>query len=1153
VAFVALSTSLASAVKTKAPAAPSAKAKKPAADRNKSAEYQKAVRATKSLISYYTFDGETANDSVARNHGKVVGSGAKYTPGAVGKAICFTAKTALVEFGYVPAFAFKGGSGTVELLLNHSGHTGGTNYVFAQRSGWAPNSMRYGFCLPELTSMIVASRGSRANLARERLVVTQNQWHHLAVVYEDGKFVRAYFDGNRMNLSGQVPLVKAADKFTFHLGATNAKPDWECWSGRFDELAIYGAAIDEKTIVRHAKLAGCLRELVQKAPPKKPAPAPRSTVEFDTKPVRAAVQDLAVAFGDRYPKAGEYLKGLDGLDRLKEEAGSDASMLKELDTKFAVLRRKALISNPLLAEYPIVYILRPQYPHGGSHAIDTMYHTDEEDNLVSTGQYTPGGALKVIHFGKGGAAKTLVEQKEGMVREPDIHFDGKKILFSMRKTKNEDFHIWEMDADPKKVMKEGGANLRQLTSLKEASDIDPIYMPDDAIVFTSTRDRKYNMCSRDVAANLYRMQYDGANINQITMNTLYDNHAALMPDGRILYARWEYVDRNFGDAHGLWTVNPDGTAQAVYWANNTHSPGAVFNARVIPGTNKVLCIFGPHHNWLWGSMAIVNARLGMDVDAHNRKPIIKIWPANHINLIGRSGYDHFGMRTRPRYCDPYPLNDKYFLCSKETGRGVQMGLFLVDVFGNEIMLHSEGKSPWGCYDPMPLKPRKRPPVIPVRRDYKENNGLISIQDVYVGTHMKGVKRGSAKYLRVVEAPPKEGWSWGNWGGQGFQAPGMNWHDFTAKRILGAVPVEEDGSAYFEVPSDKFIFFQLLDESGMMMQSMRSGTILQSGEAVSCIGCHEDRLQAPPASRTATMAMKRKPSQLKDWYGPTRSFSYTREVQPVFDKHCVKCHDFDKDAGKTLVLAGDRNPYFNASYVSLSLWHKKRIRCVGGGPAAIQQAYSWGSHPSLLSKIIRPMSAEEVGKLNAREKLLRGKHKKVRISKEEMDRINTWLDLNGVYYPEYLTAYPGKYAEMNQLSGRCPLDVKQLGRLRALTGVNVGGLRHNSRRLGPQISFERPELSPCLARLKENTVPYKEALAIIRAGGEMLKKKPRCDMPGFVACERDLRRMDRYRWLRSVERQFRDAVRDGRKLYDKDIPAWNYEKKQPTDGPAKATN
>ncbi|MFA7003041.1 MAG: hypothetical protein WC429_03290, partial [Verrucomicrobiia bacterium] len=204
-----------------------------------------------------------------------------------------------------------------------------------------------------------------------------------------------------------------------------------------------------------------------------------------------------------------------------------------------------------------------------------MFQTGE----INTSKFEGGSALKTIDFAKGGEVKTLIESADGVVRDPEMHFGGTKIIFSMRKNIQDDYHIYECNAD--------GSGLRQLTFASGVTDIDPLYLPDGSIAFSSTREPKYCMCNRHIMANLFRMDADGANIHQIGKSTLFEGHGALMPDGRILYDRWEYVDRNFGSAQGLWTVNPDGTSHAVYWGNNTMSPGAVLDARVIPGTERV--------------------------------------------------------------------------------------------------------------------------------------------------------------------------------------------------------------------------------------------------------------------------------------------------------------------------------------------------------------------------------------------------------------------------------------------------------------------------------------------------------------------------------------------------------------------------------------
>ena len=478
-----------------------------------------------------------------------------------------------------------------------------------------------------------------------------------------------------------------------------------------------------------------------------------------------AIRDLSTTFGERDSRGQDFLSRLKVIEHRRAQGDLGAC------ADFVALQREALIANPLLLDQPLLFIVRPQY-RSSYHAIDTLFHSDE----ANMRDFQGGGAMKVIDFAAGGKVRSILEVPEGIARDPEVHFSAERIIFALRRHARENWHIWEISV--------AGTGLRQLTADPDVCDFDPLYLPDDTILFSSTREPKYNQCSQDIAANLFRMEADGANVHQLDRNNLFNNQASLMDDGRILYARWEYVDRNFGDAHGLWTTMPDGVNHAVFWGNNTAVPGAAYTPRQIPGTSKVVCIFGPHHDHLWGTLAVIDRRLGIDGPAG----VIRTWPADAVQQIRTGGpfdCDH-ALNTRLKYADPYPLSEKYFLCSRMTGREWEMGIFLVDVFGNEILLHVEGP---GCYDPMPLKPRTRPPQIPPRRDFEETEGFFYVQDVYQGTHMQGVKRGAVKSLRVVEAPEKRTWSPGKWFGQGYTAPAMNWHGLENKRILGTVPVE----------------------------------------------------------------------------------------------------------------------------------------------------------------------------------------------------------------------------------------------------------------------------------------------------------------------------------------------------------------------------
>ncbi|MCK5863428.1 MAG: hypothetical protein KAH38_13140, partial [Candidatus Hydrogenedentes bacterium] len=585
--------------------------------------------------------------------------------------------------------------------------------------------------------------------------------------------------------------------------------------------------------------------------------------KIDMKAIQSAVEDLIQRYPDRLVSVetttvqfAEFKNRVVRLRKLlsKHADGVTKKMLEE--ARLLLLEKQSiLLNNPLVTKYPILFVVRHQYKVD-HHNTATIFQTGE----VNTGSFTPGGALKLIDVKAGGTVTTLMITEQGMFRDPEVSFDGKRILLSIRQNIDDNYHIYEITVDT--------SSQRQFTAAPGVSDIDPIYLPGGDIIFSSTREPKYCMCNKHIMANLFRMHGDGANIHQIGKSTLFEGHPSLMPNGRIIYDRWEYIDRNFGDAQGLWTVNPDGTNHAVYYGNNTWAPGGVIDARSVPGTDQVVCVLGSCHDRPWGAIALLDQRQGID----GRDAILHTWPESAINLVdtgaGKTdyGFDIF-KQVNPKYEDPYPLDEKYFLCSRMTGNGEEMGIYLVDIFDNETLVHAEAP---GCYDPMLLAPKERPFSVQPKRKFDASPGYFYVADVYEGTHMQGVERGTIKYLRVIESPEKRFFNENSWGGQGVQLPAMNWHNFVNKRILGTVPVEEDGSAYFEVPSDSFLFFQVLDENGMMVQSMRSGVMVQPGEKLGCIGCHDNRRAAPPSfPEKVPLAVRYAPKKLQGWYGPPR--------------------------------------------------------------------------------------------------------------------------------------------------------------------------------------------------------------------------------------------------------------------------------------------
>ncbi len=796
--------------------------------------------------------------------------------------------------------------------------------------------------------------------------------------------------------------------------------------------------------------------------------------------LRLAVEAMISEFGDDYPQGETFLAQLTAIE--SSEPFDQVALEK--------LARSAYVDNPLLNAYPILFVTRHQYERD-HHNTATLFQTDE----INHGSYAPGGAMKTIDFKRGGKIIELLDPgPTGLVRDPEVSFDGQRIAFAMRASSNDNYHIYTVNVD--------GSDQKQLTGADGVSDIDPLFLPDGGILFSSSREPKVCMCNRHIMCNLFRMESDGANIQQIGKSTLFEGHSSLLPDGRVLYDRWEYVDRNFGDAQALWTVNPDGTGHAIYYGNNTASPGGVIDARAIPGTQEVIAVLAACHDRPWGALGIIDRRKGVD----GPDPVERTWPASFREQISTEGYKEWDstMRLPVKYEDPYPLSQRVFLVSRTTGKGEKTGLYLLDTFGNEVLLHEEPEL--GCYDPMPLGPRTMPPPRPQNVDYTKNTGLFYLQNVYEGTHMQGVQPGEIKALRIVESPEKRNWTPHAWGGQGAQAPGMNWSNFENKRILGTVPAEADGSAYFEVPADRFIFFQALDADGYMIQTMRSGTIIRPGEVQSCVGCHEDRLMGPIANAGQTQASQRVPSRLSGVDGEPQRFNYRTMVQPIFDRHCVRCHDFGKEAGKKLNLAGDQNNAFNTSYVDL--WSKGYVSCIGAGPAALQPAKSWGA---LRSKLIQT---------------LRDGHENTELTAEEMRRLVTWVDINAPYYPTYDSAYPG-----NRF-GRSPLTLAEYNRLKELTGARFAE-KHGFQGTDP-VSFTRPELSPCLGALAKGSEAYREALTILKLGQQRLQQTPRADMDGFKPNDVDQQRNAKWAARREIEQDNRAAIVAGERCYDPEI-------------------
>ena len=798
-----------------------------------------------------------------------------------------------------------------------------------------------------------------------------------------------------------------------------------------------------------------------------------------------------------------------------------AERLKEAAEKAARERREKIV-----AELPekILYVTRSQY-RPDHHNTATLFQKGE----INVNSFVGKSAMKVW-FPKTDETKTLLELPAGIVRDPTISFDGTKVLFSFRKSKDDDYHLGEMTLDFNRAPIVLNADtptgaidgFRQITFLSGVSDIDPIYLPDGRFLFSSTREPKYCMCNRHIMGNLYVANADGTNIEQIGKSTLFEGHPSLLPDGRVIYDRWEYVDRNFGDAQGVWVTNPDGTKHEIFWGNNTASPGGVIDARIMPGSDsEFICVFGSCHDRPWGSVALVDRRLGID----GKEAVIQTWPAearewvvtepgpDPIKEVGR--YDTYARNTKQKFEDPFPLSDDRLLASGQTGRGEEMGIYALDMDGSITPLHEDPES---CFDPMPIRPSEAPTQIADRIDRAKTTGTFIVSNVYEGMGMEGVAPGSIKYLRVVESPEKRFWTHTLWDkGNGTQAPGMAWDDFNNKRILGTVEVEKDGSVKFEVPAEKYLYFQVLDENKMMIQSMRSGIMARPGETNACVGCHESRIDAPSSMTISSSAVAGEAKKLEPWFGEPRLFSYRAEVQPVFDKYCLACHDYGGPAAGRLVLAGDRNMLFSESYRQLR--EKGFVRVAGAGPHNLLPAESWGAAESRLGKVL--LTGHPDPMIDKKRKEL-GVWFDQLTDPESYERVITWIDINAPYYPTYGSAY-----RANRF-GRSPLTEEQTVRLEELVG---------RKDLKFEVSFDRPEKSACLSKWADDaarqSAEYKEALGIIQAGQANLAKLDRGEDPQWAPSDPiEIDQQKKYDALVRREQAVRRAILAGEKMDDR---------------------
>jgi hypothetical protein len=657
----------------------------------------------------------------------------------------------------------------------------------------------------------------------------------------------------------------------------------------------------------------------------------------------------------------------------EQKTGDWATLGREVKT----IRREILFKHPKLAFDDL--LINKQPPPTYSHMVDQYLGVRSR----------PGPGLVVLKNWKSQNPDEIELLKGklpvGSTHHPDLSYDGKKILFSfcdhsIQNPNHRRFFIYEIGVD--------GQNLRQITGTKNDSfkrigdrntvlieDFDPCYLPDGGIAFISTRCQSYGRCHGGrytPAYFLYRMDGDGSNIKQLSFGEANEWDPSVLSDGRIIYSRWDYINRHDTIYQSLWTIRPDGTGTAHFYGNYTRNPCMIAEPRAIPGSDKVLALAMAHHSYTAGSVIHLDTKLGED----GPEPITRVTPEARFP-------ETEGWPTSP-YKSAWPLSEDLTFVARGREQLISEGriqavnsysIWLIDSLGGREQIYVDNEM--SCVSPIPIQPRPVPPTIlsTVHPNDTGKPGRVFIQNANLGRTDFGEKIKAIRVNSIICQPTAA-------------VPSRSVaNNEIVKRIEGIVPVREDGQAHFNLPSGIPIQLQALDKTGQAVMTMRTFIYVQPGELLSCVGCHENKNQAPPPARALNLGscddITPFPTQ-----GYNGGFSFMKSVQPVLDKHCISCHGLGK-ATEKLDLRGIMpnrqhawTPYSN-SYSQL-VNKPGMVRLLQRNQeTGVSEPKDYFAHASKLAP-----------------KLLKGHCKSLLEDNAGLQTIIAWLDLNVQFFGDY---------------------------------------------------------------------------------------------------------------------------------------------------------
>ncbi len=690
--------------------------------------------------------------------------------------------------------------------------------------------------------------------------------------------------------------------------------------------------------------------------------------------LRRAVEDLSASYPEKYGAKG-YLARLGDFEKqlpeiIKGVAAGQGDAAEQAASLLA-FRQEVLLANPLLDFDKLLVVKRsskgrslglPQNWQGNS----CLPRGGFDDEVAVLSPVRPGGSLTTCFKPAG----------PRFVGDVDLHFDAKRMVFSMPDEKKR-WQVFEVNLDPA-TGRADPASLKQVTpgGPADVDNFDACYLPDGRVIYDSTACMQGVPCVEggSFVSNLFLLDRKTGGVRQLCFEQDHDWCPTMLPNGRVLYLRWEYSDTPHAFNRILFTMNPDGSGQSEYYGSNSYWPNSLFYARPVPGesTKFVGIVTGHHGVPRMGELVLFDTALGRHeadgaihrIGQYGKKiePIIK---------------DQLVDGSWPKFLHPYPLSDKYMLTAAQLSPKSPWCIYLVDVFDNMLELaRSDGSA---LLEPLPLRRTPTPPIVPDRVEPARKDALVYLTDVYSGPGLVGVPRGTVKKLRLFTYH----FAYRGVGGQqnrvGLDGP------WDIKRVLGTVPVATDGSATFRVPANTPISIQPLDESGQAIQIMRTWFTAMPGENLSCVGCHERQDQTPaPAPQPSAMAAA--PSEITPFHGPVRGFDFRREIQPVLDRNCIACHDGKRADIPEIVRDLRDGPDAEVNPI-------KGLHGYGRFSPSYYAVRRFIRTPTIESDLHLLPPYEFAASTTKLVQMLRKGHHKVALDAQAWERLITWIDLS----------------------------------------------------------------------------------------------------------------------------------------------------------------